>query len=1115
MEAAARQSSAMDSPLTPLERALVRSVEAGQSFEPTGEQLRAGAAIRGELIRAMLLGLPLKGHPASRALRPKAALITAHGLRIVRAGADCRAAGAPEELPRLLVSGQLDLCGMRGVGGIPLPPLEFSHCIFERPIRLAGSHVQSLTLRSSRFPTLDAASATIDGEVTLSDCRPRNEPRFEPARWFLARELAAEKAQEKGGELALGSKEGHFFIGDLPAPSENEDCGCPLCGPRKGPDDGSCRHCCVVNFSSAKVGGEVVIANSFLCAPGLIGRPYVTPAPRAPRDPYAVRLDSMRVRGSISLNECVCVGALNFISARIEEDVWIWGGRYVASAERPTFDFQLATIGGILTFRARYPSEKEEADERAKGRVIRSLPVVVIGQISAIGLEAGEVWIGEGFFYGQDRNKRGSFPTINFAKANIRKSFKVGSYHEYQVLDPDRRTGAAKIHGEICLAAANLGKNLELHGVDADGMAQVLGLAGKFYRSFADHFDEPPYLKIKAHGVHIDRRVHISHGRFRDASLALDQRPGDAVGGAEDPGQSCEVTSIPAAIDFWKSTIGAGFRIEEHSSAEGAIRLNNCVISREVIIGCSRIDPGPAELPPEGVNPPAIPRLLDVSESTIDGHVKIGRRDTDEPERAPQNADTRRQVISIAGAVSFESVNVQGSLLLGHVTLDLSRYALEEGNPKLRGHEGRVALSLRDCICSADFEVHSLRWNLPQVRERASSASGLLDWAKAWAGGASFAAIDEDSYAVIDLRGLQCASLIDGFGNEWGLIYRLQLRLAGMKIGEVEPATHEAPHAPSRRPERPRLRWLAHHNIVQEIGPPQTVATNAPKLITFRERFHCSRRDKFVPQAYDVFSLAYRKAGEYLTADRILVEKKDALNALYLWRLWRRWYSPTWYFYPRLLFAAAFLQLFFMNRSERWLFVETWHTGLTYSVFGIATLVFLGWPIVAAGFQTLFRHLFLYGLSTERALGVFAAAILIGWVGVHAARNGQVDIAPVWTMGEGALSDHVALVREVPPEPGNPGAEGVLRDQARAVTATPSLCDRDVSSLLYALDLFIPLVDLDQERRCTIREALPGSTWDDYFGWRVAKAVYELLGWIITSLMILTITGVLRRDLER
>jgi hypothetical protein len=68
-------------------------------------------------------------------------------------------------------------------------------------------------------------------------------------------------------------------------------------------------------------------------------------------------------------------------------------------------------------------------------------------------------------------------------------------------------------------------------------------------------------------------------------------------------------------------------------------------------------------------------------------------------------------------------------------------------------------------------------------------------------------------------------------------------------------------------------------------------------------------------------------------------------------------------------------------------------------------------------------------------------------------------------------------------------------------------CGKKIRSLLYALDVFIPVLDLRQQNACSIAEP--------YTLWRYAQAAYALLGWIVTPLTILTLSGILRRHLEK
>jgi hypothetical protein len=96
-------------------------------------------------------------------------------------------------------------------------------------------------------------------------------------------------------------------------------------------------------------------------------------------------------------------------------------------------------------------------------------------------------------------------------------------------------------------------------------------------------------------------------------------------------------------------------------------------------------------------------------------------------------------------------------------------------------------------------------------------------------------------------------------------------------------------------------------------------------------------------------------------------------------------------------------------------------------------------------------------------------------------------------------------------------------------------CGTAVNGLLYATDVFIPLLDLRQESKCDIRslhkgDVDPEKEWTARTGTRTrvvrylravfhspvlwaqfAKSFYAILGWIVTSLTVLTYSGILRR----
>lgn len=105
-----------------------------------------------------------------------------------------------------------------------------------------------------------------------------------------------------------------------------------------------------------------------------------------------------------------------------------------------------------------------------------------------------------------------------------------------------------------------------------------------------------------------------------------------------------------------------------------------------------------------------------------------------------------------------------------------------------------------------------------------------------------------------------------------------------------------------------------------------------------------------------------------------------------------------------------------------------------------------------------------------------------------------------------------------------PGVKVVMEEGTKAVPADFP-CKEDIEPALYALQLMTPILNLDQENRCEIRskpqdqifhlplvsKIQPSILFSYGWFWEYAKAVYMLFGTIITSLALLTFSGIARR----
>jgi hypothetical protein len=172
------------------------------------------------------------------------------------------------------------------------------------------------------------------------------------------------------------------------------------------------------------------------------------------------------------------------------------------------------------------------------------------------------------------------------------------------------------------------------------------------------------------------------------------------------------------------------------------------------------------------------------------------------------------------------------------------------------------------------------------------------------------------------------------------------------------------------------------------------------------------------------------------------------------------------------------------------------------------------WGLFGIGFR--------YGLSPIRAIVTFVMFLLLGWAFVAFANHQGLLVQS---------SSIAATVVKTSPS-GEPAA-AVPYTNAQSLSDFP--CGNSISQPLYAVDVFIPLLDLRQEARCDIRSIGQSDItgWQAYTSnhrwigsrirsalrawmiypsvWQWLKALYAVVGWVVTSLTILTLSGTLRK----
>lgn len=178
---------------------------------------------------------------------------------------------------------------------------------------------------------------------------------------------------------------------------------------------------------------------------------------------------------------------------------------------------------------------------------------------------------------------------------------------------------------------------------------------------------------------------------------------------------------------------------------------------------------------------------------------------------------------------------------------------------------------------------------------------------------------------------------------------------------------------------------------------------------------------------------------------------------------------------------------------------------ICFLIFIFTFIISLILLIVAWLPRQLFGFLFGFGLSPIRALATFLVSISVGSVAFsYANSHGMMDVDAMPVSGTPFIT-----VKPLP------GIAFVSNTDPNSVK-TP--CGDLIEPTLYAIDVFIPFIDLRQESKCEPGQMISGgdeisqppSNLENPKFWRWFKAFYALAGSLITSLFILTFSGILQ-----
>lgn len=328
----------------------------------------------------------------------------------------------------------------------------------------------------------------------------------------------------------------------------------------------------------------------------------------------------------------------------------------------------------------------------------------------------------------------------------------------------------------------------------------------------------------------------------------------------------------------------------------------------------------------------------------------------------------------------------------------------------------------------------------------------------------------------VNLKGLKVGSLDDNHGENWG--ENLILELDGFEYDRFE--TSETIRTTDERSETIRTGDKEQNNariaFAQEASKTKILYENVSNLrIKWLEKQYRGKKpskEEFRPQPYEQVARCLRNQGinDYSTVllEKLRIHRKTTFDSNFDFKRTGLWIG-LWIFD------------FFFGYAIKW----------TPVIITFCLLVVIG-TYATDIFNNGYIRWFPFG-------GNYGTRIL-----------SNVTVQPILIKDTETVST-VAISDEAK----NKISE-LIANESAILTPDGSFikeirCGDEIEPSLYALDTFVPLLDLRQESKCTITSLDNG--WNTL--WRILKGLYAILGWIVTSILILTVSGVVKRLVER